>query len=74
MTTPEYITLQDWAKRKFGKVPHRNTLHRWATDGSIIPPPWKAGRDYHVKPDARHVNEPAPAGRLVHRLNGLASA
>lgn len=69
----QYITLQAWAERKFSKVPHRNTLHRWATDGSIVPAPFKLGSTYMVSPDARHVNEPAPR-RLAHRLNGLASA
>ncbi|MCA0214571.1 MAG: excisionase [Proteobacteria bacterium] len=70
----QYITLQAWAEKKFDPMPHRNTLHRWATDGSIVPAPFKLGTTYMVTPDARHVNEPAPAGRLVHRLNGLASA
>jgi hypothetical protein len=70
---PQYITLSEWARRKFVTPPHRNTLHRWATDGSIVPAPWKAGRDYMVTPDARHINEPAPGSRLVDRL-GLASA
>jgi hypothetical protein len=70
----QYITLQAWAERKFDPVPHRNTLQRWAQDGSIVPAPFKLGRDYMVEPHARHINEPVPAKRLAGRLNGLASA
>lgn len=71
----EYITLQAWAERKFDPMPHRNTLHRWAQDGSIVPAPFKLGRDYYVVPNARHVNEPVPGKRLVDRVrNGFASA
>lgn len=75
MSQPEYLTLQEWAARKFSKPPHVNTLRRWANDGLIIPQPVKFGREFHVKPDARYIEEPAPASRLVDRLrNGLASA
>jgi hypothetical protein len=71
----QYITLQAWAEKKFDPVPHRNTLQRWAVDGSIVPAPFKLGRDYMVVPDARHVNEPIPRKRLVDRaLNGFTSA
>jgi hypothetical protein len=72
----QYITLQAWAEKKFDPVPHRNTLRRWADDGSIVPKPFKLGRDYMVVPDARHVNEPAPErARLVGRLkHGFASS
>ena len=75
MTAPQYITLQAWAAKKFDPVPHRNTLHRWAQDGMIVPAPFKMGRDYMVIPTARHINEPqpekTPAGRLRH---GFATA
>lgn len=67
-TEPKWITLQEWASKKFATVPHRNTLHRWAENGSIVPSPWKAGRDWYVHPDARHVNEPNPEKRLVGRV------
>jgi hypothetical protein len=71
----QYITLQAWAEKKFDPVPHRNTLHRWATDGSIVPRPFKAGNSYMVTPTARHINEPAPGSRLVDRLqHGLSPA
>ena len=74
MSDPQYITLQAWAERKFGVAPHRNTLHRWATDGSIVPAPFKLGREYMVIPTARHIREPVPEKRLVGRLNGLSTA
>lgn len=70
----QYITLSAWAARKFDRAPHRNTLHRWARDGLIIPAPFKIGRDYMVTPDAVHVDEPAHAKRLIGRLNGLSPA
>lgn len=75
-TEPQYITLQEWAARKFSKVPHRNTLMRWVADGMITPSPFKVGREYMVSPTARHRDEPAHGKRLVDRLqpNGLASA
>jgi hypothetical protein len=74
-TQAEYITLQAWAARKFDPVPHRNTLQRWARDGSIVPRPFKLGRDYMVRPDARYINEPAPGKRLAERLShGLSPA
>lgn len=75
MTAPQYITLQAWAAKKFDPPPHRNTLHRWAHDGSIIPAPFKLGRDYMVLPTARHVNEPIPEKTLAGRMrHGLATA
>lgn len=64
----KWITLQEWAERKFASPPHENTLHRWAKDGSIVPAPWKAGRDWYVDPDARHANEPVPNKRLAARI------
>lgn len=72
---PRYITLQAWAERRFGIAPHRNTLHRWAKDGSIVPAPFKLGREYMVTPDARHTSEPQQAKRLTGRMtNGLSPA
>lgn len=71
---PQYITLQEWAKRKFAKPPHENTLQRWARDGMIVPKPIKLGREFHVLPTARHIDEPVPGTSLADRLrNGLAS-
>lgn len=70
----KYITLAEWASRTYGEnQPHVNTLRRWARDGTIIPKPFKMGREFYVVPSARHVNEPAPDKGLVSRL-GLASA
>lgn len=72
---PEYITLQEWARRKFAKPPHGNTLRRWAADGMIVPKPFKIGRDFHVLPTARHVDEPVPGNRLIDRVrNGSQTA
>jgi hypothetical protein len=68
LTQPEYLTLQQWAAKKFSKPPHVNTLRRWAKDGMIVPQPILFGREYHVKPDARYIAEPAPGSRLVDRL------
>lgn len=61
---PQYITLNEWARRKFVNPPHRNTLHRWATDGRIQPRPFKAGSATWVSPDATflEVGPPLPAG------------
>ncbi len=73
MTAAQYITLQAWAEQKFNPVPHPNTLRRWATDGTIIPPPFKVGGVYMVLPNARHCNEPAPL-RLVSRMTHGVSA
>lgn len=75
MSQPEWMSLQAWAEKKFDPVPHRNTLQRWATDGSIVPRPWKRGNEYMVSPTARHIDEPVPGKRLVDRVrNGLTSA
>jgi len=76
MTQPQYITLQAWAEDRYpGRVPHRNTLHRWAQNGMIVPAPFKRGNIYMVTPAARHIDEPAPGGRLVDRFrNGLSPA
>lgn len=69
---PEYITLQEWAARKFSQPPHVNTLRRWANDGMIVPKPVKIGREFHVKPHARYIAEPAPGSSLADRVrNGI---
>lgn len=79
MTSPQYITLKAWAEARYpGRVPHPNTLRRWATDGSILPRPHKRGNVYMVSPDARHADEPAPAQpTLIARMkqqHGLSPA
>jgi hypothetical protein len=51
-----YITLQEWAKLEFSKVPHANTLLNWVRNGHIHPRPEKIGRKWHVKRDARYVS------------------
>jgi hypothetical protein len=58
MTTdikPRYITLQEWAKAMFSRVPHNNTLLRWVHDGRIQPQPKKIGRVWQVRPNAEYV-------------------
>lgn len=52
--TPRYITLQEWAVIMFSKVPHNNTLLRWANEGRIQPQPKKIGRVWRVKPNAEY--------------------
>jgi hypothetical protein len=75
MSEPQYITLQEWAEARYATVPHRNTLHRWAQNGMIVPAPHKRGNVYMVVPSARHIGEPAPGSRLVDRMkNGLSPA
>lgn len=55
------ITLQVWAAQEFAKVPHRNTLYRWARNGWIFPIPKKHGRDYLLEPYAKFVGpDPDP--------------
>jgi hypothetical protein len=74
---PQYISLQEWAKARYpGKVPHVNTLRRWAKSGMIVPAPFLQGREYKVVPTARHISEPVPGRSLVDRLrqDGFAPA
>lgn len=56
------ISLSKWATR-FDPAPHRNTLHKWAKSGAIIPAPIKAGKGYYVDPSARLASEICPMGR-----------
>jgi predicted site-specific integrase-resolvase len=49
---PRFITLAEWAAIMFTKVPHKNTLNRWANEGRIQPQPQKIGRIWRVKRDA----------------------
>lgn len=54
---PKKITLADWAAAQFAKVPHVNTLRKWAREGHIQPEPELIGREYFVLPNARYVRE-----------------
>jgi hypothetical protein len=49
-----WMPLMDWAKTKFTKVPHINTLRNWVNNGLISPRPKKMGRDWYVKPNAEY--------------------
>ena len=49
-----YITLQEWAKLNFSKVPHNNTLLRWVNEGRIQPQPEKIGRIWRVPREAAY--------------------
>lgn len=57
---PQKITLLEWATAQFKKVPHVNTLRKWAHDGNIEPKPEKVGREYLVLPTARYVAKDRP--------------
>lgn len=52
---PPKIPLAEWARSKFAKVPHVNTLRKWARDGHIKPAAEFVGREYLVSPNARYV-------------------
>lgn len=67
------ITLQEWAAREYAKVPHRNTLQRWARDGWIFPIPEKHGRTYMVESHARFVG-PNPDATMIARAYESAAA
>lgn len=54
---PRYITLQEWAKATFSKVPHNNTLLRWVHDGRIQPQPRKIARIWQVSPKAEYTSD-----------------
>lgn len=54
---PKKITLGDWAAAQFAKVPHVNTLRKWAREGHIQPQPELVGREYLVLPTARYVQK-----------------
>lgn len=52
---PRKLELSDWAKLEYGeKIPHINTLRKWARDGRITPPPVKNGKTWYVVPEARY--------------------
>lgn len=53
--TTRYITLNEWAASQFSRVPHYNTLIRWANEGRIQPQPVKIGRAWQVRPHAEYV-------------------
>lgn len=51
------IALHDWASTQFAKVPHINTLRKWARTKQIKPAPELVGREYLVLPTARYVGK-----------------
>ena len=51
---PRFITLREWAETMFSKVPHENTLLRWAREGRIQPQPKKIGKRWQVTPTAEY--------------------
>lgn len=74
---PQYITLREWATRRYGELPHPNTISRWVKNGMIVPAPHKRGRDWMVTPNARFITEPVPGRSLADRLkqqHGLSPA
>jgi len=50
------IKLADWAARNWSPPPCRRTLHRWAQNAQIDPPPQLVGHTYYVEPNARYVD------------------
>lgn len=48
-----YVSLQEWAEKKFGYVPTSATLSRYAKNGQIYPKPVKFGGRWRVDPDAQ---------------------
>lgn len=56
--TEKLITLEDWARAKYGeRAPFIGTLRRWARDGKIFPAPQKHGRSYFLPATARYVDD-----------------
>jgi hypothetical protein len=51
------VSLVKWASSKFAKVPHINTLRKWAREKQIEPAPKLFGREYFVQPAARYVGK-----------------
>ena len=61
MSDTQLITLDEWAKIRYGShAPHVNTLRRWAANGNIYPKPRKHGRAYMVARKAVYVNPSDP--------------
>jgi len=57
-TQPRLVPIAKWAKMVFGDdAPHVNTLHRWAHEGRIQPPPQKCGRGWFVPPEAEYLGD-----------------
>lgn len=48
-----YVSLQEWADKKFGHVPTSATLSRYAKNGQIYPKPVKFGGRWRVDPEAQ---------------------
>lgn len=63
------ISLDEWAKAKYGTPPHANTLRRWARDGFIQPAAVKQGRAYLVREDAVYSDYRNPISSLVDRIS-----
>jgi len=68
------ITLEDWARAKYGeRAPFIGTLRRWARDGKIFPMPKKHGRSYFVEEHAEYVDNYNDLG-LMGKIRGTAAA
>jgi hypothetical protein len=57
------VTLEEWAKRRYERPPHVQTLRRWVREAKIVPAPTKEGRSYAVSEHAIVVdwNDPRAA-------------
>ena len=55
-----YVSLKEWAEKKFGYVPSATTLSLYARNGQIYPKPVKFGGRWRVDPNAQfHELQPA---------------
>lgn len=73
MTQEQLITLEDWAKARYGdKMPTIGTLRRWARDGQIVPQPRRHGRLYFMERNAmlrrNESGKPNPLTPLVRSI------
>jgi hypothetical protein len=56
MSTERLISLESWARARYGEdMPTVATLRRWAREAKIYPAPQKHGRSYFVSDRARYV-------------------
>lgn len=63
----KYVSLEEWARQRFGSPPCSATLRRWARGEKIVPRPTRPGREWMVREDARLLGD-EPRMSLVERL------
>lgn len=67
MGSPQYITLQAWAARKFSGRLGKLTVLKLAALGRVQPPPAKIGRAFYVERDAQYLHEGPPSPAVADR-------